>query len=463
MRTHRRPVAPAAFLAGSLALGVVVAACGSAAPSPAMPDGVTGLTTRFEDVAFVPGTTVIDPSAMRPAIRRVEPVEAGLVLRLDPGLAGASDLKVGSVALLGGAGPRTITGLDRDGSDLVVRTTPASLGSVIQHGTIGWTYALDWDQLPASAWSGAGGADLQLAAVGDLSPELLQELDIRGSELKFGGTIKGFEVEAKFIPRADKLDFELSAQKASIKVEAKGFISDFVQSTTLEYDDGEATLIETTNRGLRAEAEIQWAAFQVETEVDNDDITALDIPLEIPIPFQAGPVPMTLKLKAAARIVPAFNGEGSSGGSFKLSYGSDVGFNSNGGTVNPAAQLMAFTGDLGSKETVTASFNPAGFAVGFEFPRVELALGHPLTEELGFQTYAFLTINQYANGMFTPGTTLSSEIPPCQRASLQVSAIAGYKLSVLGFPGELSDNKLLWEKKLDKFKDGKPCTLTGSS
>ena len=93
----------------------------------------------------------------------------------------------------------------------------------------------------------------------------------------------------------------------------------------------------------------------------------------------------------------------------------------------------------------------------------EALLGRlPIHEELGFQTYAFLTINSYANGMFTPGTTLTADIPPCQRASLQVSAIAGYKLSVLGFFGELSDNKLLWEKKLDKFKDGKPCTLTGS-
>lgn len=462
MRTTRRPAAPIAALAGSLVLGLAVTACGASGPAPAAPDGVNGLTTRFEHVTFAPGTTVIDPSAMTPAIRGVEPTDDGLILRLDPGLAGAGDLQAGSVALLGGAGPRTIVAVEHDGSDLVVRTTPASLGQVIESGTLGWTYALDWNDLPTTAWFGVNGSGLELAAVGDLPPSVLQELDVRGSELKFAGSVKGFEVEVKFIPRADKLDFEFSAERANIKVEAKGFITDFVQETTLGFDHGEATLLEVANKGLKGEAEIQWAAFQVETEVDNDDITALELPLEIPIPFQAGPVPMTLKLKAAARIVPAFNGEGSSGGSFKLTYDSEAGFNSNGADVTPLAKVVNFAADLGSKETVTASFLPAGFAVGFEFPRVELALGHPLTEAAGFQTYVFLTINQYANGMFTPGTTLTADIPPCQRASLQVSAIAGYKLSVLGFPGELSDNKLLWEQKLDKFKDGKPCTLTGS-
>jgi hypothetical protein len=75
--------------------------------------------------------------------------------------------------------------------------------------------------------------------------------------------------------------------------------------------------------------------------------------------------------------------------------------------------------------------------------------------------YAFLTLNTYANGLWTPGTTLTSDIPPCQRSSVKISAIAGYKLSVLGM-GELSDNKLMWEKSFDRFKDDKPCTLTGT-
>ena len=121
--------------------------------------------------------------------------------------------------------------------------------------------------------------------------------------------------------------------------------------------------------------------------------------------------------------------------------------------------MSEFFADLGEKETVTAGLGPVGFALGVEFPRVELALGHPVAAGL-FQTYAFVTLNQYANGQFTPGTTLSSDIPPCQRASFHVSAIAGYKFAVLGMV-QISDNTMLWEKTVDKFKDNKPCTLTG--
>lgn len=453
----RSPRRPAILLTAALTAATLVGACGGpAAPAEV---AVPGLTTRFENVTLAEGVDVIEPAALAPAIRAVEPADDALTLRLDPGASGVGDLAPGDVALLGGAGPRRIESVVNEGGDLVVRTSPAGLGEVIETGTIGWSYGFSWDEIETSAWAGAAPAGMELASA-ELTPQVRQELAIRGTELKFKGDVKGFEVELKMVPRSDKLEFEFSATKAKVKVQAKGWISEFVQETTVEYDHGEATLIETANKGLKGEAEIEWAAFQAEPESEDEDVTALEIPLELPIPFTVGPVPMTMRLKAAARIVPAFNGEGSSGGSFKLTYDAEHGFSSNGGAVTPAAKIVNFVADLGSKETVTASYMPAGFGVGFEFPRLELALGHPLAERAGFQTYAFLTLNQYANGMFTPGTTLTGDIPPCQRASLKVSAIAGYKLSVLGF-GELSDNTLLWEKTTDKYKDGKPCTLTG--
>jgi len=102
-------------------------------------------------------------------------------------------------------------------------------------------------------------------------------------------------------------------------------------------------------------------------------------------------------------------------------------------------------------------------AAAFAFPGIWRQYKGPVKKDgpnVDIETYAFLTLYQYANGQFTPGTTLSADIPPCQRASLQVKGIAGYKLSVLGF-AELSDNKLLWEKQVDKYLHDKPCTLTG--
>jgi len=257
------------------------------------------------------------------------------------------------------------------------------------------------------------------------------------------------------VPQPGKLEYDLSAARANIKVSAKGYITTFTQETQLEWDAGEATLAQSEVRGLEGKVEITWAAFQVEDPSLDDDLTALQIPLELPIPFSVGPIPFVLHVKAAARIVPVLvGGQSSSGGSFVLTYNSDVGFTANSGSVSPLSKLESLAADLGATATVTAGHGPTGFAVGFEFPRLELAIG-------GIGPYAFLTLNQYADGQFTPGTLLTADIPPCQRASLTVTAIAGYKLSVLGF-AELGDQTTLWQKKIDRFKDDKPCTLTGT-
>jgi hypothetical protein len=285
---------------------------------------------------------------------------------------------------------------------------------------------------------------------------------IAGKELKFAGDVKGFAVELKFVPKADKLEFDLNASRSNVKVSAKGFITQFQHQAEIDFSDGSAELFDTQVNGLKGEAELTWAAFQVNDPTFDDDITALELPLNLPIPFAVGPVPMTLNVKMNIRVVPALSaGQASSGGSFKVSYDSQHGFSTNGGSVNPLAKVASFAADLGTKETVTAGFGPVGFGFGLEWPRLELALGHPITAKL-MQPYVFLTMNQYVNGQWTPGTTLTSDIPPCQRASIKLSAIAGYKLSVLGM-AELSDNTLLWEKSIDKYKDNRPCTLTGEA
>jgi hypothetical protein len=304
---------------------------------------------------------------------------------------------------------------------------------------------------------------LRLASVGGLPPDIMQPVAARGEEMKFQGQVKGFEVEFKLTPRSDKLDFELSASRVNIKVQVKGFVSTFHQETRLEYREGDDDLFETEVSGMRGEAQVEWAAFQVDNEQFDDDVTALEIPLAMEIPFAVGPLPMTFRIKFAARFVPALSaGESSSGGSFKVTYDSDHGFSSNHGTVNPVSGLRSWAADLGQKATVTAGHGPTGFGFGFEFPRLEVALGAPLPDGLEhlMQTYLLLTLNNYVNGQYTPGTTLTAHIPPCQRASILTSVIAGYKLAVLGM-AQLSDNTTLWEKTQDHYLNDKPCTLTG--
>lgn len=474
--------------AAVLVVALVAAACGTAAPGGNPPSGgadtLPGLSTTYTDVSYAEGSTVIDAATLDRSIKSIEPAEDGSVaLTFDASAESIKGLRQGQTALFERIGPRTITSVSTVDGNVVVETADAALADVISDGTIAWTQHVGWSDLPLGQLvSGTQIAGLKLASVSvdgrpDLPPAALMDRTAKKDmELKFAGDVKGFEVEFELSPKPDRLEFELKAKRLNISFIAKGSISNFDHEARMVFDHGDGRL-ESQTKGLKGEAELTWAAFQTEDPTMDDDITAFELPLKLHLPFAVGPVPMTMTVKANMRLVPAFKTTGgSSGGSFKVAYNSDQGFSTNGGTVNPAAKLIDLQADLGGTPTVTAGMGPSGFGAGLEFPRLELSLGHPwfpdgvttyydlgLKKQLDalMRPYVFLTLNQYTNGMYTPGTTLSADIPPCQRASLQISAIAGYKLSVLGL-AEISDNTILWEKTIDKFKDNKPCTLTGS-
>jgi hypothetical protein len=397
-----------------------------------------------------------------------------------PGTQAASDLKAGDVLVVEGLAARKVTAVTAAGTGVEVTTEDATFGDVVKDGKLGWRYGVDWMALPDPAYryATAGGLQrVQVASAGGGGAAELRLAAVAGTAMRFAGKVSGFDVELKLTPKSGQLDVELSASRSNVKVQAAGFITNFVQETHMEFDDGVGTLFETTVNGLKGEAEVTWNAFQVNDPSLDSDIVALEIPFSAPVPAMIGPVPVTINFKANVRVVPELtSGQASAGGSWKVSYNSDHGFTTNGGDPTPISKLQSMEANLGQEPTVTAGLGVTGMGVGFEWPRIELQLGHPINDVMLAQVeggedlykkasallrpYAFLTLNTYVSGLWTPGTTLSGDIPPCQRSSVKVSAIAGYKLSVLGM-AELSNNKLLWEKSYDKFKDDKPCTLTG--
>ena len=469
-------------IAAALVILLVVAGCGGAptAPASAGAGATAGLTVTTEGVVLQPGVVQLDAATTSANLKSANGDGTMVIAASTPG---AGSLKAGSILVMDGAGVRKILSATPNGSEITLETEDASAADVVKDGKIGWTYRVAYDALPDRAYETAmAQIGLRrapaLASVGDLRGDQLRDFAVSRETLRFTGKVKDFDIEFKLTPTAAQLNFELSATRSNVKVQAAGFISQFDQETQLEFDEGTGTLIDTEVSKLRGEAEITWHAFEVNDPSLDSDIVALQLPLSIPIPFMAGPLPMTLNIKANIRVVPELtSGNASSGGAWKVTYDSDHGFSSNGGDVSPRSQIRNAIADLGSTATVTAGNGVVGFGLGFEFPRLELQLGHPFSKELLgevaggaelfeqasalLRPYAFLTVNTYVNGQWTPGTTLTSDIPPCQRSSVKVSAIAGYKLSVLGM-AELSDNKLLWEKSFDRFKDDKPCTLTGT-
>ncbi len=466
------------ILLAALIPALLAAACSGGptiSPTPAGPDG---LTVRAEGVVLAPAVMQIDAASAAANLRTVDE-DGTLVFRATQG--GVVDLKPGNVLVVEGLAARRVTKVTPQGESVTISTADANFTDVITEGKLGWTYGINFSKLPDTAYAFSTAGALRrdfIATAGELDPDTIRELAVAGTALRFVGTVSGFEVELKLTPKPDRMEVELSAKRSNVKIQAAGFITNFVQETQMEFDNGAGTLFETKINGLKGEATVTWNAFQVSDPSLDSDIVALEIPFSIPIPIMVGPIPVTINVKANIRVVPELtSGNASSGGSWKVTYDTDHGFSTNGGDPTPISQLRNMAADLGSEPTVTAGLGVTGFGAGFEFPRLELQLGHPIDKGLLEQAaggselyqkvsallrpYVFLTLNTYISGLWTPGTTLSADIPPCQRSSVKVSAIAGYKMSVLGMV-ELSDNKLLWEKSFDQFKDDEPCTLTGT-
>src|SRR5262245_27533355 len=474
-RTANRVPARGAFVAAAMVVAsLLLAACGGG-QGPAV---TTGLQVQAENVVLADHVKQMDQSTAKASITSI--ADDGTLI-FKPGASGVGDLKVGDTLVVAGVMSRKVTAVSTGSNGVEVETADATFADIVKDGKLGWTWGIDFNNLPDETYqfSTAGGLERTLiASNGGVDPRTLHDLAAAGTAMRFTGTVSGFEVELKLTPKAGQMDIEVSASRHNVKVQAAGFITNFVQETRMEFDDGEGTLFETKVSGLKGEAEVTWNAFQVNDPLLDSDIVAVQIPFSLPLPAMIGPIPVTINIKANIRVVPELSsGQASSGGAWKVTFDTEHGFSTNGGDPTPVSKLANMAADLGKEPTVTAGLGVTGFGAGFEFPRVELQLGHPFDEDLLKQViggaslyekassllrpYAFLTINTYINGLWTPGTTLSGDIPPCQRSSVKVSAIAGYKLSVFGMT-ELSTNKTLWEQSFDRYKDNKPCTLTGT-
>jgi hypothetical protein len=439
-------------LAGlAVAVVLVAAGCGrhAAAPNAATPGPVGsgastsgGASTTFTGVTYTDNTVIIDDAAVHSGLKRHDKTS----FTFAAGTPGVASLHAGSVAIIAGVAVVKVTDVRSQAGDTVVTTTPANLNDAVKTGAIGWSRPIGWNTLPRSSYQNAAfaaGLKVQTVEVG---------LRTSPTEMTFKGEVAGFEVSLTLDPQSDgKLNFEVEAErKNNIKVSGKGWLSSFVFDAGLNDNPGTGKLFESHVAGLKGEADLEWHAVSLGS-ADDSDTPHFELPFSLPIPIEVGPIPFVLTIRSDMRFAPAFTGEASSGGSVHTTFDSDFGFSFDKATPGPVAKLRNVVAALGKGDTVTAGFVPVGFGWGWEFPRLELGLP-------GTGTFAFISFDTYMSGEFTPGTTLTADVPPCQRAEVILHAIAGYKLALLGFTAS-TNQTTLWEKKFPFYKDNKPCTL----
>ncbi len=407
---------------------------------------------RF-DVSYASGTVVVDEPSVDAHLLAIDDDRS--VLRFDAGADQVRVLTPGQVVVFAGAALGRVQRVDDLGAELVVTTEPATLADAITSGTFAWEREVRWDQVEPAALANAvpglvGHSVAPAAATGGVA----LALEVKPT-MKFAGTLQGFEVEVELTPAADRLNLSVVAKRPGVRVEGTGFVGNFRHAARFEIGPDDAA-VAAEQTGMQGEMKLRWNAFQVGDATLDSEPISFKLPVALPVPFTVGPIPVVLTVKATLQVVPVFEHteSGSSGGHLVLTYRSDQGFDVQDGAATPRGSLQDSLREIA--DAVTAGFGPTGFLVGVEFPRFELSIFGPLAS-------AFVTLKATAAGLWTPGTTLTNDIPPCQKAESTLFAKAGFELggiskSLLGLSGETT----LWEApKYEVFKDGEPCSLDG--
>lgn len=446
--------------------GVLASACGGG-DSGSEPPTASRLDSNF-DVTAQDRVAILEAGMVEQRLVSSEP--AAGEYRFNGAADEVRDLTVGSPVVIPGAGFGIVREVVEEGDELVLRVDEATLGEVIQDGTIDWDYDVSWSDFDVTyeqlaALPGVTHVEIDYGPAGmvsTISTGGMQNIAYQSAPEKasIAFEVAGWEFKLEMEPSGSILKIQLTAVYKVGGAElgaivGEGSVSGFNYASTMEFGDGKPTDMTTNISGLQGEMELRWAAYRT-PGTSLTEIVKFSVPLAVPIPIP-GPfgIPFVLHLKTSGRIVPELSApDSSSGGSWKVTYSSDQGFNVDDGGGKPTGSLKSET--IGtSGETVTAGRGPAGWGFGFEFPRFELGIA-------GLEDpFAFITVDMYSTSLWTPGTTLTADIPPCQYGFTKLSAVAGMQLKILGWVG-FQDQFTLWEKRLDVYLNDKKCTLDGS-
>jgi hypothetical protein len=404
------------------------------------------------DVTYNEGTALVDEATMRD--RLLGRSEDGITFRFAAATEAVRQLVPGQVVIFASTALRRVTAVSDTGAEIVVDTEPATLADAVRRGTFGWTYGVAWDQVGPAALADAvplAGRSVAAARRAGFTPQAILAT--------YSGNLLGWDVEFGLGPGPGRLDITLTASRslAGTKVagvSGTGWISGFTDEVLLTYEESTPQRMTRNVIGLEGEMELEWHAFKPNDQ-GLTEIAQFTLPVKLPITFLVGPVPVTISVGASLQVVPELRVDGaSSGGKFKVTFRSDQGFSIDDAVQSPSGTLHAHTAAQ-TGETGSAGWGVVGFGLGVEFPRLSVSL-------FGDTAMAFVTLKTYTASLFTPGTTLTNDIPPCQQAFTDLFAAAGWELAPLGWKLG-GDTVELWRApRYEVFGgDGTPCSITG--
>jgi hypothetical protein len=248
---------------------------------------------------------------------------------------------------------------------------------------------------------------------------------------------------------------EIDAKKTgagggTIELHAVGELDSLTNSVEIALANGSTTKISFDNGNLHGKVAFTWnVAF--DAAHGGEDIKTLNeaevekLPIGLSVPFLVGPLPFSLKVKAAFAFSPFFSSKTTvAQGEYHTSFGGDVSMDKSSTAPATSAGSVQGTGDIASYGG-TLSVAPLGLSTTMMLPKIQLTLGAPeplesvLGETAGGPYFAMMTqANFVATGPLS--------IVPCERRELNVIAIVGADASLLGHSIGKTDPKTVFSK-----------------
>ncbi|MFN2464598.1 MAG: hypothetical protein ABR573_11945 [Candidatus Dormibacteria bacterium] len=466
-------------------------------PELPVPAGATAQVT-YQDRAVV-----LDRSTWKKDVRAISSDQT--TYTLDASSAAAGKLRPGMTLFLYGRALRKVTGVKSQGGQVVVTTENAAITDLVKDGSIKWNQPVDvtkggfvsgsttsqgpngrqhtaespspgaspGDAVatpdPGSASPDPGAATPDPAAptpepspVAMSNPRTSMVLTWPDGQRQSVGfnlagapavsDVDGYKLAAEYTVVADRVDLKLTASKdfgaGTVSLEAKGFIKNFQQSTSIEIRSGAVESFSQQSSNVSAAMTVSWLSKK-EGPGQMASTTILKPQVSYNLPFSVAGIPMFVEIGANAALIPAFSSQGTAKASFTLSYQGNEGVDFSRGKVGGTD---THSGNFEIKDSKITSPAIVSMTSLISFPKLTLGLGWrqpglSFSDSVKGVSAAgwvdlLLTMSSITTGLDNAGTGTS-----CIKTLFSVAGRTGLEFKVLGIDLPTQDHDPVWRKK----------------
>lgn len=401
--------------------------------------------TTSADFTWKPETVVIDAETIAANLENAY-AEDG-VYRFDPTATELAKLSAGTVVVLSGVDLVRVTDVEVTDDAIVLTTEPASIPDAVSDAEVSWDVGVDVSK-PIQRNDGSGMLSPLAAPQIVCGPDAAQD----SCKSTFSGTLGNLKAEQELETDPDgslkmKLTIEYPKEETSVlKVVANATVRSFRNEGSLVIHGGSLESAYVTLRDLDMEVDLDAGAVAI----GGGDNT-FKFPIKLTFPFELGPIPAYLSVKAEIELDPELSNQSSFIARTKFHVHGMTGFRIDGGSITPMGSLDDVGGAPPAVSNVSyISTVTAGFGVLQTFPRVGLGIG--LVEKASLEGYIAPKVEVVMNqALKLDGLGLITSSCATVQANFGVFAGGNFRFGKI----ELEQEKQLFGKTHEVYKEGR--------